>query len=105
MNERKIGTYKLKKSLKIAFTPEYQPFIHACITHEKNVSQISTLICCSTGQEILTLREREKKMGNEKLTKDNYFKGLVAGWREEVGWSGCKGGLSKSNFLSALKLG
>ena len=37
MNERKIGTYKLKKSLKIAFTPEYQPFIHACIsciTHE-----------------------------------------------------------------------
>ena len=93
MNERKIGTYKLKKSLKIAFTPEYQPFIHAFITHEKNVSQISTLICCSTGQEILTLREREKKMGNEKLTKDNYFKGLVAGWREEVGWSGCKGSI------------
>ena len=44
-------------------------------------------------------------MGNEKLTIDNYFKGLVAVWREGVGWSGCKGGLSESNFLSALKLG
>ena len=68
------------------------------------MSQISTLICCSTGQEILTLRERKRKW-MKKLTKDNYFKGLVAVWRVGVGWSGCKGGLSESNFLSALKLG
>ena len=104
MNERKIGTYKLKKSLKIAFTPEYQPFIHACITHEKNVSQISTLICCSTGQEILTLRERKRKW-MKKLTKDNYFKGLVAVWREGVGWSGCKGGFIRIQFFECIKIG
>ena len=104
MNERKIGTYKLKKSLKIAFTPEYQPFIHACITHEKNVSQISTLICCSTGQEILTLRERKRKW-MKKLTKDNNFKGLVAVWREGVGWSGCKGGFIRIQFFECIKIG
>ena len=50
-------------------------------------------------------KREKKKMGNEKLTKDNYFKGLVAGWRDEVGRSGCKGGFIKIQFLSALKLG
>ena len=73
MNERKIGTYKLKKSLKIAFTPEYQPFIHAFIT-EKCESNFNTdMLFDWTGDFDF---KREKKKMDEKTHQRQLFQGV-----------------------------